>query len=265
MVENYLSVKLLQITDCHLGEQEGERLLGLDTDKSLEYVLAHMLDEHGDIDLLVCSGDLSNEAGASAYERLISKLPDHVPQAWLPGNHDDNVCMSGFASPERLFLPTLSFPGWQVTLLDSSIPHKVPGFIEPAELARAVGILESYPDKSHLIFIHHPLRPVGCKWLDTQVIGNADEVLAVLAAYPQMKLVVCGHVHQDTHQAHEHIQLYSTPSTCIQFKPNSDGFAVGDEMPGYRWFELHENGTFDTAVARIPFRQFHIDHSSKGY
>lgn len=260
-----LSVKLLQITDCHLGEQQGERLLGLDTDQSLDYVLSHMFQQEQDVDLLICSGDLSNEAGASAYERLIARLPTHIPQAWLPGNHDDNEVMRTFAAPDRLFLPTLSFPYWQVTLLDSSIPHAVPGFIEPAELQRAVDILEAFPHKSHLIFVHHPLQPVGCQWLDTQVIGNAPEVLAVLARYPQLKLVVCGHVHQDTHQSYGHIQLYSTPSTCIQFKPNSDGFAVGDEMPGYRWFELHDDGTFATAVCRIPFRELNIDHDSLGY
>ncbi len=260
-----MSVKLLQITDCHLGETEGECLLGLDTDKSLDYVLAHMFGEQKEIDLLVCSGDLSNEAGAGAYERLINKLPIDIPQAWLPGNHDDNECMSSFAGENRQFLPTLSFSHWQITLLDSSIPNEVPGYIELSELDRAVKILEAFPEKSHLIFIHHPLRPVGCKWLDTQVIGNAHHVLKVLENYPNLKLVVCGHVHQETHQHHGHIQLYSTPSTCIQFKPNSTGFAVGEEMPGYRWIELHDDGTFETSVSRIPFRELNIDRGSSGY
>jgi Icc protein len=260
-----LPVKLLQITDCHLGEQKGERLLGLDTDESLELVLAHMWEEQQQVDLIVCSGDLSNEAGAGAYERLIEKLPSDIPQAWLPGNHDENECMQTFVADNRRFLPTLNYPYWQITLLDSSIPNAVPGLIEFKELERAINVLEQFPEKSHVIFMHHPLQMVGCKWLDTQVIGNADAVLSQLEKYPQLKLIVCGHVHQETHNTHKHIQLYSTPSTCIQFKKHSDGFAVGDEMPGYRWIELHDDGTFATAVSRIPFRELHIDHGSSGY
>ena len=258
-------MKLVQITDCHLGEREGDSLLGLDADKSLEYVLERVQAEQDGIDYFICTGDLSNEAGASAYERFIRKLPGHIPQAWLPGNHDENACMATFATPRRQFLPTLSFDHWQVTLLDSSIPEEVPGFIEPEELERLVDILQSYPQKSHLVFIHHHLLPVGCEWLDTQVVGNASEVLPVLEQYPQLKLVVCGHVHQDTHQSFGHIQLYSSPSTSIQFKPNSKGFAVGDEMPGYRWIELFDDGTFATGVNRIAFRELGIDHNSKGY
>lgn len=260
-----MSVKLVQITDCHLGEREGDRLLGLDTDQSLGYVLERVLAEQPRIDYFICTGDLSNEAGASAYERFIARLPAHIPQAWLPGNHDENHCMGSFASAGRLFLPTLDFGAWQVTLLDSSIPEEVPGFLQPEEIGRAIDILEAYPGKSHLFFLHHPLRPVGCQWLDTQVVGNAGDALAAFENYPQLKLVVCGHVHQESHQSHRHIQLYSTPSTCIQFKPNSAGFAVGDEMPGYRWFELHDDGSYATGVSRIPYRELGIDHHSKGY
>lgn len=260
-----MPVKLLQITDCHLGEQEGDKLLGLNTDLSLQYVLTHMLQEHDKADLLVCSGDLSNEAGGKAYERLIAKLPTHILQAWLPGNHDDNELMAKVASENRLFLPSLSFGNWQVTLLDSSIPHKVPGLIAAAELARALNIFETHTDKYHLVFMHHHIHPVDCKWLDTQVIYNATEVLEAFAKYPQVKLIICGHIHQSNQQQYKHITLYSTPSTCIQFKPKSDQFAVGDEMPGYRWIELYDDGSYKTAVSRIPFRELNIDQDSSGY
>ena len=260
-----MPVKLLQITDCHLGEQEGDKLLGLDTDLSLQYVLTHMLGEHDQADLLVCSGDLSNEAGAKAYQRLIEKLPDDILQAWLPGNHDDNDLMKKVIDEKRLFLPSLSFGNWQVTLLDSSIPEEVPGLIAADELARAVAAFETHPDKYHLIFMHHHLHPIGCKWLDTQVINNATEVLETFAKYPQVKLVVCGHIHQDSCQQYEHIELYSTPSTCIQFKPKSDKFAVGTEMPGYRWLELYDDGSYKTEVSRIPHRELEIDQGSSGY
>lgn len=256
---------LLQITDCHLGIDEGTQLLGLDTDLSLQYVLDHMLARHNRPDVLVCSGDLSNDTGSEPYYRLTARLPADVPQLWLPGNHDDNDCMRQALADHQQFLGSYTLGNWCITLLDSSIPNDVPGSIAPQELQRAIDTLETYPDKFHLFFLHHHLKPVGCQWLDTQVVDNADDVLARLASYPQLKLIVCGHVHQDNHQQFAHLQLYSTPSTCIQFKPDSDDFAVGDEMPGYRWLTLHDDGSFETGVERIAQRDLPIDHSSKGY
>lgn len=260
-----MPVKLLQITDCHLGEEEGERLLGLDTDESLEYVLSDMFSKHESADLLVCSGDLSNEAGEGAYRRLIEKLSTDIPQAWLPGNHDENHLMAKFASEQLSFLGSCQLDDWQVTCLDSSIPHEVPGSIAASELKRSIEIIERYPDRHHVIFMHHHLKPMGCAWLDTQVIDNAEEVLAAFSKYPQLKAVFCGHVHQDNHQRHAHFDLYATPSTCIQFKPNSDDFAVGPEMPGYRLIELHDNGDITTTVNRISERDLNIDWKSGGY
>lgn len=260
-----MSVKLLQITDCHLGAREGDCLLGLNPDLSLQYVLEKMWSEHDSADLLVCSGDLSNEAGVTAYHRLIGQLPREILQAWLPGNHDDNEQMLQVIGGNRLFLPSLTFGKWQVTLLDSSIPGRVPGLLGEAELERAVAVLEEHPDKFHLFFLHHHLVPVGCRWLDTQVVKNGPEVLEIFSRYPNMRLAVCGHVHQDTCQEHGHVSLYSTPSTCIQFKRNSDGFAVSDEMPGYRWIELMDDGSFRTGVSRIAARDLGINLQSSGY
>ena len=257
---------LLQITDCHLGAKAGSRLLGLDTDLSLQYVLDDMFAEFTRPDVLVCSGDLSNDHGVvEPYRRLIDTLPQDIPQLWLPGNHDDNACMQSVMDGQRQFLGHYLLGNWCITLLDSSIPEEVPGSIAASELARAIATLQQYPQHHHLMFMHHHLQPVGCRWLDTQVIDNAGEVLAALQAYPQLKMIICGHVHQDSHQRFAHIDLYSTPSTCIQFKPASDDFAVGSEMPGFRWLTLHDDGRYETGVNRIRHRELSIEQGSKGY
>lgn len=257
---------LLQITDCHLGIKAGDTLLGLDADLSLQYVLDQMFADYPVADVLVCSGDLSNDGDALApYQRLSDRLPESLPQLWLPGNHDDNGLMAQVIKPHQQFLGDYALGNWHITLLDSSIPHEVPGAIAEAELQRVQAVLQQYPEKHHLVFMHHHLKPVGCRWLDTQVIANAAEVLDVLSCYPQLKMVVCGHVHQESCQPAGHFQLYSTPSTCIQFKPHSDDFAVGREMPGYRWFQLHDDGRYETGVQRISERELPIDHKSTGY
>lgn len=261
-------LQLIQISDCHLGNQEGDTLLGLNADLSLDLLLSEMASDFSTTDLLVCSGDLSNEAGTAAFERLLAKIPQSLRQAWLPGNHDDNQQMQEALREHQgghEFLPTISIGDWQITLLDSSIAGKVPGLLSDAELSRALHVLERYPHRHHLFFLHHHLLPIGCKWLDWQVVANAEDVLNRFATYPQLKAIVNGHVHQENHQEFQHIQLYSSPSTSIQFKTNSDEFMVDTLMPGLRWFRLHSNGEFETGVKRISETEFAIDRSAAGY
>ncbi len=42
--------------------------------------------------------------------------------------------------------------------------------------------------------------------------------------------------------------MMSTPSTCAQFLPNSDDFALDSRPPGYRWLELSSDGSISTRV-----------------
>lgn len=258
--------RLLQITDCHLGFAKGEKLLGLDADESLVFVLEQLRNDYPAADALVCSGDLSNDGNHMApYHRLTSYLPNDMQQLWLPGNHDDNFLMQQALRPEQQYLGDYSLGAWHITLLDSSIPNEVPGLVRASELQRAVDVLEKHPDKHHIIFMHHHLKSVGSAWIDGQVVKNAQQVLECLAKYPQLTMIVSGHVHQDNHQQYAHIQLYTTPSTCVQFKPHSDAFAVDGTMPGYRWFHLHDNGQYETGVQRISERDLGIELHSGGY
>jgi Icc protein len=57
-----------------------------------------------------------------------------------------------------------------------------------------------------------------------------------------------GHVHQASDHLRNGIRLMSTPSTCSQFRPNSDDFAVDERPPGYRWLELYPDGTIETEI-----------------
>jgi Icc protein len=36
-------------------------------------------------------------------------------------------------------------------------------------------------------------------------------------------------------------------------------------MPGYRWYELNDDGTFTTGIERVTGKQYVIDYKSAGY
>ncbi len=59
--------------------------------------------------------------------------------------------------------------------------------------------------------------------------------------------------------------VIATPSTCVQFKPNSDDFALDTCSPGWRELELHADGRFETRVKRLEVGVFVPNFDSNGY
>lgn len=116
-----------------------------------------------------------------------------------------------------------------------------------------------------MIALHHQLVPVGSAWIDQYIVNNAESLFGIIDSRPQVKVVTWGHVHQEFKAIHKGIPLFATPSTCVQFKPKCDNFKVDTLMPGYRWFDLNEDGSFTTGVERVTGKQYVIDYKSAGY
>jgi Icc protein len=89
---------------------------------------------------------------------------------------------------------------------------------------------------------------MGSKWLDEVGLENGDELFAVLDRHPQVRVLLWGHVHQAYEGLRKRVRMLSTPSTCAQFTPGSDGFAVDRRPPAYRWIDLHADGRIETGV-----------------
>ena len=263
--DNRDCLRLLQITDSHLGAEPGEQLLGMDTDVSLLDVLQLLKATEGDADMVVASGDIASAGAAPAYTRFLDYLDAYLdlPSAWLAGNHDLPQTMKRI-EPGRIQSEHVLLGDWQLILLDSSILGSEGGSLSDSELQRLTRLLQS-SKRPTLVFVHHQPVPMHCEWLDKYVIDNAAQFFAALQGHDQVKAVIFGHVHQELDEMHQGIRLLATPSTCIQFKPRLADFAVDRKMPGYRWFDLHKDGSFDTGVVRIPEKDYGVDYDSPGY
>lgn len=252
---------VVQISDCHLGGREGERLLGLDTDQSLDAVLGHIRGV-AKPDLVVVSGDVSSEGQVEAYHRLKARLQGFAHEmVWLPGNHDDAALMRSVVG-EQIMPATLLLGGWQLVFLNSAVPGQVGGYLAAAELEKLrLALGNPLPT---LVFMHHHALPIGSRWLDEQRVSNADALFALLEGQPQVRALVCGHVHQESDQHAQGLRQISTPSSCIQFAPGSEDFALDMSNPGYRCFLLHSSGSLETGVKRVA-GNFSVDRSARGY
>lgn len=261
------TIKILQFTDCHLGASANETLLGLRTEQSLCDVLEKIATSENDIDLLVATGDISNDGSAESYDRFLSLVYRYLPKtklAWLDGNHDDPAGMDAITLA-RPIEKHLIIDNWSIVFLSSRVAGEERGELPLSELDRLADLLQKYPLHPTIIFLHHQPVPIGCEWVDGYTVSNAKDFFKVLDQYPSVKVVAWGHVHQDFRKARNDVVLLATPSTCIQFKPNCANFTVDRLMPGYRLFELHGDGNWTTEVRRISHRDYPINFVSSGY
>lgn len=263
------AVCLLQISDTHLGAADGDELLGINTDQSLQAVLSLAASDGRSADLLLVTGDIAADGDAAAYQRLEHYLEgftavDGPPAFWLPGNHDSPDVSTRY--PMR-FVRSIEAGAWHIVMLHSQQPGKVGGFLSDEELA----ILNSAVARANrearhlLVALHHPLQPIGCDWLDEQRVANAEQLLSVVATCNKAVVVVSGHVHQANDQVFDKVRLLTAPSTCVQFAPNQVEFKVDQVGPGYRWLELLPNGEVLTDICRVDARLFPANTERQGY
>lgn len=258
-------IRITQITDCHLGESEGDELLSMNPDDSLHDVLALMNHQRPNNDLLLLTGDLANHPCPSVYQRLHSIIKHNVnyPFAWLAGNHDDPKMMAALGDSVNMALHVLG--NWVVVLLNSRVAGATHGELSQQQLDFVQASLAKHRDKHVMVTLHHQPVPIGSAWMDRYIVSNAADFWRVIDAHHHVKIVLWGHVHQAFSAQRQQVALFATPSSCIQFTPNQDEFGVEDSMPGYRWFELNDDGTFTTAVERVATKDYGTNYQSAGY
>ena len=193
------SSRVVQLSDTHLSSQGG-KLVGVDTDRSLEAV-CRLVADLAPVDALL-TGDLAGDESEEAYHRLQSALaPLGVPSFWLPGNHD------AIWSPEHQlrehFKRYIRLTHWDILMLNTQREGMVAGYLSDGELQ----VLEEavhqalQAQRPMLVATHHPLVPVGCEWLDEigAEMGRGPEPLGTV----DRSGAGDGHVHQDSTQAYQ--------------------------------------------------------------
>lgn len=241
--------------------------MGLNTEDSLQLVLDCVAREQPRIDVILATGDLSQDGSPAAYLRFKQHLDRlNAPSYWLQGNHDlTDPIVNTLAGRSHLSPCLIEQGAWRIIMLNSSVEHEVPGYFQPSELEFLRSALEKTRGYHTMVCLHHQPVTMDCAWLDTQVVRNAADFWAVMDDFDHVRAVIWGHVHQESDVMRGGVRLMSVPSTCVQFKPKSEDFAIDDLAPGYRWLDLYPDGRVDTAVSRVEGIKFEVDFSIKGY
>jgi len=255
------AIKLLQITDFHLLENEITPLKGIYPDQRLDAVIASIRNGQTtapEYHHLLLTGDLAQDAKHSVYQRILDKTAGLAKQRhWLAGNHDDSQIMSEFNGMQRKVVVD---GNWAIILLDStSNPNGVgSGSLSAQELALLASVDQL--DVDHVfVALHHPPVNVGSVWQDEIKLANADQFWHVLDKLQKVRAITFGHLHQDHHiieqRAGKKIELFATPASAPQFKKKQLTPILEDDpllaLPAFREFELFANGQVKSVVHRV--------------
>lgn len=260
-------INIIQISDPHLYADPEKCLLGINTRESFLAVLEHVRKDDFQPDIIVVTGDISQDYSPQSYQFFTTTMQRFdCPVYCLAGNHDEFDFMSRYLSQENVSVEKVClFQNWKLLLAHSKVEGKVHGAFTDPELGWIEQELEKNDALNTVLFTHHHPVAMQSKWLDNLAIENRLDFQKRMQRFKSLKACGFGHVHQDFYLKLGHIDYYAVPSTCIQFKPASERFAVDSLLPGYRQWRLFDNGQIETQVVRLDDFEMTIDLESNGY
>ncbi len=241
---------LAQISDLHLIADEFGELYGVPTSRTFRRVVRNIDSMTPKPDLILLSGDLSDDGSAESYERIHRWVSETgIPYTWIPGNHDSLAMMTRVlpAAGEAIIRD-----GWRLVLVNSKIndDSRHDGEVSREELEALEASLASSILPTVVAIHHHPL-PVHSKWIDTTYpLQNAEAFRTILKRHDHVSLVLFGHVHQEVDRTEWGIRFLGAPATSQQFVPCREVLISDEVPPGYRLVWLEGNGVLETRVIR---------------
>lgn len=249
-------LRLIQFTDPHLYGSEAETLRGIATLPSLKAALGDAQSSSAwPPDAVLLTGDLVQDdpTGYAHIRRMFGSLG--MPVLCIPGNHDDPAAMRRELRSDPFTVNGYrDFSGWRIVLLDSYLAGSASGELSERTLADLDEALRTADGRHCLVTLHHHPVAMSSRWLDRVGLENAQEFWTVIDRYSSVRAVVWGHVHQSYDGLRKNVRLLATPSTCAQFVPYADEFAIDRSPPAYRTLELNSDGSLLTEVVWVEKR-----------
>jgi len=247
--------RIWQFSDIHLYADSARELYGVNCDASLKQILSTALSMEDRADICLLTGDLVQDGSETGYQRLLNYIESLAVCSYcLPGNHDDVYMMQRTLSTGNVSCPGhLLYRQWLIILVDTTLDSSNAGHLSGAEYRRINDLLQQYTDEHVLLAMHHPPLPTNMAWLDNGVtMDNPARLHTLVAEHPRIRAVIWGHAHQEFLQLQDGVLWAGCPSTNAQFRPGVTDFELDNVPPGFRTFELWDDGRVDSDVIRLP-------------
>ena len=243
-------LRVLQISDCHLGASEDARYRGLPALDNLNRLLA--LASIFDPQLIIVTGDISEDSSHASYQLFANSLAGQAARiVCLPGNHDLPAVMRETLEPAWLVSELgWSEAGWRFHLLDSTIADQAHGGLDAARLDTLAQALDAQEEPMALIFLHHQPLAVGSAWIDKYPLLQEQTFRRLIAAQPKVRAVGWGHIHHAWRRRIDNRLWLGCPSTVSNSRAFVDDFEYDSAGPAARWFRLFSDRRMATGILR---------------
>ena len=243
-------LKLVQLSDCHVSSDPDAEYRGQNAGRSLERLLPAV--RGFGPDLLLLTGDVSEDAGAGSYRRVTRLLDTlSIPVHALPGNHDDPSEMQIHFAHGPWSGPWVhEWENWLMVLLDSTAPGVIGGVLSAADLQGLRETLAGSAAEHVLIALHHQPVAIGSPWIDKYALADAEDFLEIVDSDARVRCITWGHVHQDFSGERNGVKLLGSPSSVANGVPGGEKFTLDESGPACRWLALDREGGVDTGLLR---------------
>ncbi|WP_052716473.1 metallophosphoesterase [Magnetospira sp. QH-2] len=197
---------IAQISDTHLIQPEGDESRTLGRVAALEAFVAHMGEIDEKPDLILHTGDVTQDGKPEEYQAARSMMSDlDIPVHFALGNRDRGANLVegleglGQAKMVEGFL-IYSVEGFPVRLIamDTQNRESRIGTTCSVRLCLLEELLKEQPDRPTALFMHHPPFEVTTSkypfQFDDPVL--ADAFLRLIAEHKQVVHLFCGHMHR---------------------------------------------------------------------
>jgi len=237
---------IAQLSDLHV-RPKGQLYRGVaDSNRMLSEAIEHLKQLDRQPDLILLTGDLVDNGHPDEYREareLLSQLT--APFLAIPGNHDERENFRA-AFADLAYLPLQgplhycidSYPV-RIVALDSTVPGRHHGDIEPEGLQWLRSTLEADRTKPTVVMLHHPPFASGITYMDKYRYRNPEPLAQVLIDFSNIEVVLCGHVHRPMFRRWAGTVVAACPSTATEIALRLEPGAGPQSIVGPRGCTLH--------------------------
>ena len=219
-----IPLRILHLSDTHLFGDDSLHYGRVDTLAALARAL-EQFSGVGRIDLVVASGDLSDDGSPRSYQRLRSALEPwaavHGARViYAMGNHDDRenfrqTLGSGHgqdvaSSPYGPVDAVSTIGPWRIVTIDSSVPGAGYGELGAEQLEWLAGVLSSPAEAGTVLVMHHPPVPASTALLQALELYNPEDLLETVQG-TDVRLILSGHYHHPVREPFAGVPVIVTP------------------------------------------------------
>lgn len=216
---------LAQISDLHF-RSEGQKLYEfIDVNRENAQVVNQLNALRERPDAVVITGDIVNCGRPQEYQeaRRVLGMLDY-PLYVIPGNHDDKshflhamrpLCPLLGDDPDNMRYAVDGFP-MRLLFIDTSLAGASKGWLTPATLGWLERQLSEHRERESVIFMHHTPLALGSAQMDPIRCENGHELLELIARFPQLTRIFCGHNHCLTVTQYRQAIIATVPGTVHQ-------------------------------------------------